>query len=573
MTYWVLCLPEGDEMEIPFSRIRKAPGHIRRYRDIVTVLAKYGLAGWLQHLPLGFVREVVTRRLGKEVAEEPMERRLKRALQELGPTFVKLGQLLSVRPDIVGLRVSQELQGLLDQTPADGEESVRRTIEAEFGRPVGELFKELEPKAVASASVAQVHRALLHSGEEVAVKVQHQGVEETVETDMEILLDLADLLERHVPESRPYRPRAMVEEFKKILLRELDFRRELHHLEAFRSLFEGERRICIPKPFPGLTTRRVLTMEYLRGLKATDLDLLRSQGVDLKGLATEGARIFLAMVFERGLFHGDPHPGNLLVMDGARIGLLDFGMVGRLDEELRHDLEDILMGMVRRDTRKITSTFIRMGAAPPDLDRSSFQADLQDLLGYYAEIPIGEIKVAAALQEMIEVVRRHRIVLPPDLALLAKVIITLDGTGRGLYPEFRIMEFLLPYRERILMRRLSPVRQMRKAQRVAEDVDRLIQFAPAALSEVIRQMQGGKLTLQLRVQGMEEVRRGMERSANRLAFALLTAALVVSSSLLMMAKVPPLLWGHSAPGLAGYGISLLFAARILWAIFRSGRLN
>jgi len=560
-------------MDISITRIRKAPGQIRRYRDIVAILAKYGLSGWLQRLPLGFVREVVARRLGKEVADEPPERRLRKALQELGPTFIKLGQLLSVRPDIVGLKVSQELQGLLDRTPADGEESVRHIIESELGRPVGEIFRELEPTAVASASVAQVHRAILHSGEEVAVKVQHAGVQRMVETDVEILLDLADLLERHVPESRPYRPKAMVEEFSKILLRELDFRRELHHLEAFRSHLEKEERICIPKPFAEFTTQRVLTMEYLEGLKASDPDLLRSRGVDLKELAHEGARIFLAMVFEHGLFHGDPHPGNLLVMSGGRIGLLDFGMVGRLDEELRHDLEDILMGMATRDTRKITGTFVRMGAAPPDLDRSRFQADLQDLLGYYAEIPLGEINAAAVLQEMIEVVRRHRIVLPPDLALLAKVMITLDGTGRGLYPEFRIMDFLLPYRDRILMRRLSPARQMRKVQRVAEDVDRLIQFAPAALSEVIRQMEGGKLTVQLRVQGMEEVRRGMERSANRLAFALLTAALVVSSSLLMLVKVPPLLWGHSALGLAGYGISLLFAARILWAIFRSGRLN
>lgn len=560
-------------MEIPISRIRKAPEQIRRYRDIVTVLARYGLADWLQRLPLGFAKEILARGMGREALEESTERRVRKALGELGPTFVKLGQLLSVRPDVVGLKLSQELKHLQDRAPADPPEVVRATLQEALGRTPEELFEKLDLEPVASASIAQVHRAVLHLGDEVAVKVQHDGVERTVETDVGILLDLADLLERHVSESRPYRPRALVEEFRKTLLRELDFRRELHNIEAFRVYFEGDPKLRIPKPYRELTGSRVLTMEYLRGGKATDLEALRALGVEPREVALEGARVFLTMILEHGLFHGDPHPGNLLVMEGGRIGLLDFGMVGRVNDELRHDLEDLLMAVVQRDARRMAHIFIRMGAAPPDLDRSLFRGDLQDLLGYYAEIPVGEIDLASAVREVLDVVRRHRLVLPPDLALLAKVILTLDGTGRGLDPSFQLMSLLLPYRQRIMLQRLSPARQMRKLQRITEDVDRLLQMAPSSVSEVIRQMEGGKFTVQLRVQEIEDARRQLEKCSNRLTFGILTASMILASSLLIWVKSPPILWGYSALGLAGYGLSLFFGARLLWAIYRSGKLN
>jgi ubiquinone biosynthesis protein len=539
----------------------------------VTVLAKYGLSDWLQRLPLGFAREILSRGTGREALAESTERRVRKALGELGPAFTKLGQLLSVRPDVVGLKLSQELQHLQDHAPVDPAEGVRAALQAALGHPPEEMFKTLDAEPMASASIAQVHRAVLQSGEEVAVKVQHAGVERTVETDMGILMDLADLLERHVPESRPYRPRALVEEFRKTLRRELDFRRELHNMEAFRAYFEGDPTLRIPRPYRELSGRQVLTMEYIRGVKATDMEALGTLGVDPREVALEGARIFLAMILEHGLFHGDPHPGNLMVMAGGEIGLLDFGMVGRVDEELRHDLEDLLMGVVQRDARRMTHVFIRMGAAPPDLDRSLFQTDLQDLLGYYAEIPIRDIDLASAVREILDVVLRHRLVLPPDLALLVKVILTLDGTGRGLDPSFHLMSLLLPYRQRIILQRLSPARQMRKLQRITEDVDRLLQTAPAALSEVIRQMEGGKFTLGVRIQEVEEVRRQLERCSNRLTFGVLTASIILASSLLMLVELPPVLWGYSAPGLIGYGLSLFFALRLLWAIFRSGKLN
>jgi ubiquinone biosynthesis protein len=560
-------------MKHPISNLYKIPEKVGRYEHILAVLVRYGFAEWLQHLPLDFAKEILSHGVDKKILRESTEGRVREALGELGPTFIKLGQLLSTRPDIVGTKLAQELEQLQDQAPADRMQTVKQTLRKALDRPIKDLFAELDTKPLASASIAQVHRAVLPSGQEVSVKIQHAAIEHIVETDIDILLDLADLLERHVPESQPYRPKALVEEFRRNLLRELDFQRELHHMEAFRKNFKENPKVRIPRTYPDLSEQQVLTMEYFKGLKATDLEGLAAQGIDSKELAAEGARIFLDMIFEHGLFHSDPHPGNIMILPGGEIGLMDFGQVGRIDEDLRHDLEALLIGIAQQDTRRITQAFIRMGAVPADLDRSRFNRDLAELLGYYSEVPIGDLDIASVVREILEIVRKHRLVLPPDLALLAKVIITLDSTGRKLDPSFKLIDLLLPYKEKLIRRRLSPARQARKLQRIAEDMEQLLQTAPESLTEVFRQLETGKFTLQLQVKEMEETRDELEKSTNRMTFAILTASIILSSSLVLLAKVPPMLGEYSILGLAGYGIALFFAARLLWAIFRSGKLH
>jgi ubiquinone biosynthesis protein len=553
------------------ARIRRAPEQFRRYRDIVAVLARYGLADWTRKLPLGVGDFLSGGRAEK--GHESTEIRIRKALGDLGPTFVKLGQFLSIRPDIVGVGLSQELQQLQDRAPADPADVIKKIVVDSLGEPLEDLFKEFDDEPMASASIAQVHKAVLHSGTEVAVKVQHVEVRRVVKADTDILTDLADLLEKHVPESRAYRPRALVSEFKKTITRELDFHRELHNMEAFRLHFEEEPRLCIPKTYNTLSTGRVLTMENLHGVKATDLEGIRALAVDSNEVASTGAELFLTMVFEHGLFHGDPHPGNLLVLEGGRIGLMDFGMVGRIDGDLGRDLEDLLIGVAQNDAKRIMYVLIRMGAAPADLDRSLFQAELNDLMAYYAEVPIGEIDVSDAMKEIMDAIRKHRIVLPPDLALLVKVILALDSTGRCLDPSFQIIDKILPYRRKILLKRLSPGRQLQKIQHVAEDVDQFIQTAPASVSEIVRQLEEGSFTVRMRVLGLEDTRKQLERSTNRLTYGILTGSIILASSLLVVMRVPPTVLGHSILGLAGYGISLFFALRLLWAIFRSGKLH
>lgn len=560
-------------MDNPISRIRRAPEIIQRYRHILTVLARYGLAHWLDQLPLGFAKDILARGVGEELLEESTEGRVRRALGELGPIFIKLGQLAGNRPDIVGVALAKELQGLQDRAPSDERQAVEAVLAESLGQPPQEVFAEFDWEPLASASIAQVHRAGLKTGEEVVVKVQHSGLEQLVENDVSILSDLAELLEHYVSESRPFRPRAMVDEFRRGLMRELDFRRELHNMEAFRKNFEGDPILCIPTTYPEYSSGRVLTMERLKGIKFTETETLRNRGIDPVETAREGARIFLEMIFEHGLFHSDPHPGNFLLLDEGRIGLLDFGQVGRVDEDLRRDLEDILLGVAQKDARRIGHAFSRMGATPTDLDRPRFHGDINTLLGYYTDVPLGQIHLASAIRELLELVRKHRIVLPPDLALLLTVIVALEGTGRQLDPNFRLMDLVAPYQSKIALRRYSPARQFRKMQKIGQDLERLMETAPAALSEVARQLEDGKFTLQLRVEEIDQARHQLEKSTNRITFGILTASIILASSLLLFKEVPPVIYGYSALGLAGYGLSLFLALRLIWAIYRSGKLN
>jgi ubiquinone biosynthesis protein len=244
-----------------------------------------------------------------------------------------------------------------------------------------------------------------------------------------------------------------------------------------------------------------------------------------------------------------------------------------VDEDLRRDLEDFLLGVAQKDARRISHTFSRMGATPTDLDRPSFQSDINTLLSYYADIPLGQLNLASAIRELLELVRKHRIVLPPDLALLLTVLVALEGTGRQLDPEFQLMDLVVPYQSKIAMRRYSPARQFRKMQKIGQDLERLMETAPAALSEVARQLENGKFTLQLRVEEIDQARNQLEKSTNRITFGILTASIILASSLLLFKEVPPVIYGYSALGLAGYVLSLFLALRLLWAIYRSGKLN
>ena len=285
------------------------------------------------------------------------EERIRLALEELGPTFIKLGQVLATRPDQVGVELAEELSKLQTAAPADSAASVRETIESELGRSIAECFTRFDHEPVASASIGQVHRAELEGGIEVAVKVRHPGIEALIRVDAEILKGLAELAER-LPDLQPYRPLATVLEFERTLLRELDFRDERRRIEQFREAFDGDPRLCIPAPFADLSSQQVLTLQWLDGRKLSDLDSSANTAEERSRIARNGADIFLEMIFEQGLYHADPHPGNLLILPGGVIGLLDFGMVGRLTESLREDLEDVLMAIAANDPPQLTSALL-----------------------------------------------------------------------------------------------------------------------------------------------------------------------------------------------------------------------
>jgi ubiquinone biosynthesis protein len=550
--------------------------NVKRWTEIVTVLSKYGLADWLANTNIDFAKDRLSSRAGESIARLTREARIRLTLTELGPTFIKLGQLLSTRPDVVGKELADEFQQLQAATPADPPEVVRKTVETELGQPLDELFSEFDLIPIASASIGQVHRARLKSGERVVVKVQHAGIESIVNEDLEVLAGLAQLAEQF-PEFKPYRPTANVAEMGRTLRRELDFGREERNLHQFAELFRDDPTVCIPRAFTELATSRVLTMEWIDGIPLSQPGLLEAAGLDREEVARRGANLYLQMIFTHGFFHADPHPGNIVLLPGNVIGLLDFGMVGRIDERLREHIEDMLLAIVQHDVPLLVRIIKQIGKPPPNLDEATLSNDVADFVGHYSTQAISQFDVGGALTDMTQIMRRYHIMLPPSVAMLIKTLITLEGTAKLLNPHFSLMEVMQPYQRGMLLRRFSPARQARKLRRLYLELEQLVEVFPQRVVQILEQVQDGKFDVHLD-------HRGLGPSVNRLVLGMLASALFVGSSLMLSYDVPPVLFAQDQPlwlglhnvsllGLAGCVTSLLVGLRLIWAIGKSGHLD
>ena len=553
------------------SSIPQSYRHLGRWREILAVLSKYGLATWIGRLGPDFAKDILKARGGAVIARESWETRLRMALAELGPTFIKLGQILSTRPDLVGVRLAEEFQQLQANVPSDPPEVIRKLIESELGKPVEQLFAEFEPEAMASASIGQVHRARLHSGEAVVVKVLHAEIEKKVAVDMDILAGLAVMADM-IPEFHNYRPQAIVAEFQRSMRRELDFGREQRNIQQFAHDFRRDQTVHIPRTYPEFSSQRVLTMELLDGIKLSEKKRLAEANIDTDQLARRGAAVCLKMIFENGFYHADPHPGNLLAMDGCRVGLLDFGMVGRIDQRLHEDVSEMLVALSNLDAEHMTSMILRLGKTPADLDRSALALDVADFLSYYAGQSLDKFDLSGALNEMMEQVRRYRIMLPARIAMLLKALVTLEGTARLISPKFSLVEMIRPYRRTLLLRRFSPRRRLRKLYRLFSELEHLLDILPQGIADVLEQMQTGRFDIHLD-------HRGLEPSVNRLVLGMLASALFVGASLMLsrnvppLIQLPPLLPNRSVPGAASAAVSIALGLRLWRAINKSGRLD
>jgi ubiquinone biosynthesis protein len=540
------------------STIPQLYRNMNRWGEILSILSKYGLAGWLSRFDFLPGKSLLKNRDGQVLAKERRETRIRMALEELGSTFIKLGQILSTRPDVVGPELAAELEKLQTEVPADSLQQVSAVFAEELGRPIEDCFAEFSTEAEASASIGQVHRAMLHTGELVAVKVQHPSIKQRMRVDLEILTGLAQLAER-LPELQPYRPTQIVAEFQRLVRRELDFTCERRHLEHFVRAFGRSEEVKIPFSYAALSTERVLVMEWLEGVPLSDPAAVRASGVDLANLARMGAEAYLEMIFRHGVYHADPHPGNILLMPDGKIGLLDFGMVVRMDEKTREDIEELLIAIVDQDATRLCSVVMRVGDVPAGLDETSLGIDLADFVAHYANQAVDRLELGSALAEMIEIMLQYRIVLPSPMSLLLKVLIMLEGTAKRLSPNFSLMEVLQPYQRKIMARRLSPVK------RFAYEIQELAEVLPRRLRDILQQVQSGSFDVHLD-------HRGLEPSVNRLVLGMMTSALFLGSSLLVTDGVWPL-WGVSVPGTAGFVMSGLLGLRVLHAINKSGKLD
>ncbi|HEY1067148.1 MAG TPA: AarF/UbiB family protein, partial [Pirellulales bacterium] len=381
----------------PFPRLYR---NLNRSLEVAGILSKYGLADWIHRHDVEFAKGIFKTADGVKIAETSLPIRIRLALSELGPTFIKLGQMLSTRADIVGAEIANELQGLLTDAPADPPDVVRSIVGVELGRPVDVVFAEFDDVPLASASIGQVHAAMLRSGERVVVKVQHAQIEHKIRDDLEILVGLAEMAEGR-PELVNFRPRATAFEFQRSILRELDFSREERNLTEFRNQFGENLHVAFPQPYPEYSTSRVLTMQRFDGIRISDVDALRIAGFDLADLAKRGANVFLTMIFEARFYHADPHPGNILVLPDGKIGVLDCGMVARLDDRMAEDIGDLFMAIHEKDVERMLDAVLRLGEAPTNLDRSGLQFDLADFTSQYAAVPVDKLDLSSALNDVV----------------------------------------------------------------------------------------------------------------------------------------------------------------------------
>lgn len=547
------------------SSIPQIYRNLNRWGEIFSVLSKYELANWIGRLGPDFAKDFLKARGGVAIARLSWETRVRMAMVELGPTFIKLGQILSTRPDLIGVRLAKELQQLQTDVPADPPEVARRIVSEGLGRDIDEIFAEFNDEAMASASIGQVHEARLHSGERVVVKVLHENIEKTISVDMDILAGLAQLADR-VPEFRGYRPQLAVAEFRRAIERELDFRRELQNMEEFTRNFGDNPDVRIPRSHREFSCRRVLTMEFLEGPNISDPARLDAAGFDREALALSGANLYMDMMFTQGIYHADPHPGNIIVVDDGVIGLLDFGMVGRINEELQENIVDMMMAMVGNDPEQLTSIITRIGTVPLDLDYGTLSLEVADFVGHYGNMPLDRFDLSGALTEMTEIIRRYNILLPAGTALLIKVLITIEGSARLLSPAFSLVEVLTPYQKKLLWRRLSPKRRLKKMQRLYGELEHLVAVLPRGILNILQQVESGKFDVHLD-------HRGLEPSVNRLVLGMLASALFLGSSLMLSREVPPLIGTMSIPGVIFCGFSIALGMRLWRAISKSGHLD
>ena len=537
-----------------------------RFREVVSILAKYGLANWLSHSSVEWVQQLFTNSTGGEFQGLSQNERIRLALTELGTTFIKLGQVLSTRPDLVGPELAKELTELQSNTPADSPEVVRQIIQDELQRPVEDAFAEFDEKPLASASIAQVHKATLNSGASVVVKVQHNGIEDRVRNDLEILTLLAKLAEQVAPSTRQYQPRDTAVEFSRTLLHELDFTREASNLRRFAKNFSDDKHICIPAAHEEQSSPRVLAMDFLRGISLTRKEALLQANYDLKLLAKQGAQMFVDMIFRDGFYHADPHPGNLLVLEDGSIGLLDCGMVGRLEDDLREQVEDMVLAVLDKDAKRLTGYVMKLGQVPQHVDREKLAAQLEEFIADYGNQSIADFDLSGALNGMVKIIREHQIILPTKIGMLIKVLVMLEGTAQQLHPDFSLAELLSEYKHQAIRRRLSPQRMWKKLQTEARDWGELAERFPGDAVDILGRIKKGSFDVHLDHRRLDSI-------VNRLVLGILTAALFMGSTLLWSQSVPPLFLEVSIPGSLGCVASAFLGFKIIRAIKKSGDID
>jgi len=539
----------------------KAVAHLGRFKDIILTLFKYGFEDIVERLDLP--GKVLIEKIYSAHSEMNTWQRVRFALEELGPTFIKLGQILSLRPDLMPPPLILELQKLQDEVTPVSYAEIEEVLLKNLNAPLFEVFDVFEQQPLAAASLAQVHRAVLKENKQaVAVKIQRPGIRHMIDTDLAILAALARRLDERMESTKIYDLPELVREFKRSLLRELDFRRETNNMKISQGNSAGIPDVHIPKLYESYCTEQLIIMELIQGVRLKDLQL--HTPVDRERLAKRGLHMTIKQVLEDGFFHADPHPGNVFILDNHIFCLLDWGMVGRLTRETRFEIIDIIKAVVEKDSERLVDLLLHFSDWYVDPDQRLLQREILDILDVYHNIPIREINVGNLMWDIAGLLQEHQIKLPADMAIMIKALVTAEGTARQLYPDLNVVAETEPYIERLATEQWKPKTVWRNIRRSLNHLYYLQKQLPAKVERIFEKVDHGELSIQFQHKNLESLQGTLENVANRLTLGVIIAAMIIGSSMIITTGVRPLLFGFPAFGIVGYIISAVLG---LWLAY------
>jgi ubiquinone biosynthesis protein len=567
-------------MPLTLLSLRRTYKSVNRIRQIVNVFLKYGFGKVIDQIHLGRFIPFRTRirAFGQwpPVKSPAAPEQLRMAFAELGPSFIKLAQILSSRPDLITSRYADEFKKLQDRVPPFPTEEAISIIEEETGRKLEQIFAEFDRTPIAAASIAQVFRGKLVDGSDIIVKVQRPHIREQIETDIGILMYAANLLEKYVPESSFFNPTGIVEEFSRTVRKELDFLEETRNCNRFRKNFEQNPDIYIPKICEEYTTDRMIIMERIEGVRIDDISGIIRQGLDRKRLAKLGVNAYFKQILEDGFFHADPHPGNIFAMPSGQIGFMDFGIVGRVSPELRETMASTFLALINKDFDGLIDQYIELGLVPEHVDfdefRKEFKADLSDFLEPLYGLTLKEIIFADYIDTITHIAIKHKLKIPSDLLLVNKAMLILENLGRELDPNFNFLAASEPYAAKLVRERLRPGRLLDKARKNAMELSSFAVLFPKQMKKVIRKVLKDDIGMKMTHVGLEKFVKDMDRSSNRIAFSMIISAILLSSAIMHATGAGPTIYGMSLLGITAFAIAFILGVWLVISIIRSGML-